>query len=652
MMNKKSLSLPGRLLLTIILLFCSGSVFQEHTRAQAIRQVRYAESSLEGPDDREELEGWLNGFFEKVLDKGYRPAIPGAVFVLVKDGSIFLAKGYGHANLESMQPFDPEQTTVRAASITKTFTATAIMQLAEQGKLDLNADIRDYFPDLNVPSSFSEPITVGDLLTHSAGFDETPFRYATGETVLLLSTYLRTEIPARVAAPNTVLTYSNYSYALAGRLIEIVSGEAYDQYIASHILQPLEMNSSSVTQPVPQRLAARLATGYTHSKDGFHPILERLYPPDEAGGGLTTTAEDMANFLIAQLQNGRYKNTRILQEETGKQMHAQHFTNDPALPGYTYGFDERFENGRRILMHGGGHRDAASLAVLLPDEGVGFFVSMNTSIEISSGGDPREELFVGFMNHYYPENVNPQENFIKADRRFNGVYRITRYVHQGIEKVMKMDAPLTQATVKVNADGTITLKYPFNFVPPTQWRQIQPLVFQNVNKSSDLIAFREDKSGKITHLFGTLVLPFSLERIAWYETLPVQLSIFLASGILFLGIALYFPIRVTISYFRRKKLPMLAWGFLEWMAGITGLIIMISIVIGNATLSGSVKTIMIILKTAGYGFTLLSCGLIFSTVTLWRKGIGSIASRIRYSVVTLVALIFVWFLGFWNIILA
>jgi hypothetical protein len=412
------------------------------------------------------------------------------------------------------------------------------------------------------------------------------------------------------------------------------------------------MNNSSVVAPTPQLLKERLATSYTHGKEGFLPITDVLYRSDISGGGLTTTAEDMANFLLAHLQNGRFKNSRILREETVKQMHAQHFTNEQSLPGYTYGFYERFDNGRRILMHGGGLRDAASLVVILPQEGVGFFISINMPIEISSGGDPREELFAEFMDHYYPEQRKPEDNFIKADQQFNGVYRITRYVHRSIEKALKLDAPLTQATVRVQSDGTITLSYPFNIVPPTKWKQIRPLIFQNLDKPSDLLAFRANENGEITHLFGTLISPFSLERIAWHETLPIQAGILGISALSFLFIALYLPLAALIRYARQKKPVVTAIALLEWLVGIVGLTIIISLVIGNSILVGEVRHIITILVSAGYVFSLLTCGMIVSTFTLWQKGKGTASSRVGYLVMTLIAVLFVWFLQFWNIIFA
>jgi CubicO group peptidase (beta-lactamase class C family) len=608
------------------------------------------EQRLDGPQDAREFEQWLDSFFERVLGPEYRPAIPGAVFILVKDGDVFLSKGYGFANLEAGQPFSTRQTTVRAASITKTFTALAIMQLVEQGKLSLSGDIRSYFPELNFGSTYPEPITPGDLLTHSAGLDETSFRYWHDDEVRRLAAFLVQEVPARVEVPGTLLTYSNYSYALAGRLVEIASGQSYAEYMDRHILQPLGMVSSSMVQPIPQFLLQRLTTGYTFQNGHLVPMAERLYRSDISAGGLTTTAEDMGRYLIAQLQLGRLGDTRVLGEDAARLMQAQHFANAPGLPGYTYGFYERFDNGRRTLMHGGGLRDAASLAVLLPEEQIGFFISINTPIELSSGGDPREELFRQFMNRYYPERHQAQVAFLPADPRLAGSYRLTRYVHRSIEKALKLDAPLIQATVRVDPDGTLTLSYPFDIVSPAHWKQIRPLVFQNVADPSDWLVFRENERGQITHLFGTLIQPFSLERIAWYETIPVQTGLLAASTLVFLAQAVWFPLAVATSWWRKRKWRLTVIPLIEWLMGLDGLGIVGALVIGNMTITGRPTVLIGLLITAGYGFGLMAGSLVVYGLARWRMEPQPIAARIGYVAVSLVAVMFAWFMSYWNII--
>ncbi len=502
--------------------------------------------------DTKDYQEWADAETSKILDANHKPRIPGAVLTIVKDGKVILSKGYGYANVENKEAFDPDTTILRAASLTKTVTATAIMQLIEQKKLTPEMDVRNFFPDLFPSSSYPYPITIGNLLTHTGGFDETSFHYYEEKDLVSLKDYINQEVPAQVDPPGKILTYSNFGYYLLGRVIEIVSGKSYEEYVSAHIFSPLNMYTSTVHQPFSSNQLDHLAQGYLYNGKEFTPVNPQLYRPDLSAGGLTTTANDMAQFLIfhSQQEGGR----NILSPENLRLMHTQHFTNNPILPGYTYGFYERFDNGRRILVHGGNRRDAASLLAFLPEQHVGLFVYVNTPVEISSGSDPREELLQSFLNTFYPEQIAEKPAIAQTvDKKFEGAYRITRYIHQGIKRAFKLDGPLTQATVKTTNEGKLQISYPFNIVPPTTWNQVGPLTFQRVDKPSDYMAFGEDDRGNIKYLFGTLVIPFSLERVSWFETIPFQLGIILVSLIASLLIILG-SILVFLKNIRKKKM--------------------------------------------------------------------------------------------------
>ena len=177
--------------------------------------------------------------------------IAGAVVSVVKDGQVLLQKGYGYADFEAKKPVIPDQTLFRPGSISKLFTATAVMQLVEQGKLDLDRDVNDYL-DFAIPKTYPEPITLRRLLTHTAGFEETlkNLFVARESDMKPLGTYLVNQMPARIFPPGKIPSYSNYGFTLAGYIVERVSGEKFERYIDNHILKPLKMNNSTFDQPL------------------------------------------------------------------------------------------------------------------------------------------------------------------------------------------------------------------------------------------------------------------------------------------------------------------------------------------------------------------------------------------------------------------
>src|SRR5947207_4055894 len=191
--------------------------------------------------------------------------IAGAVVSVVKDGQVLFQKGYGYADFEAKQPVLPDQTLFRPGSISKLFTATAVMQLVEQGKLDLDRDVRGYL-DFAIPIIYPEPVMLRQLLTHTAGFEDTlkNLFVANESDLKLLRAYLVNQMPARIFPPGKVPSYSNYGFTLAGYIVERVSGEKFERYIDNHILKPLRMTNSTFDQPLPpDRKSTRLNSSHT-----------------------------------------------------------------------------------------------------------------------------------------------------------------------------------------------------------------------------------------------------------------------------------------------------------------------------------------------------------------------------------------------------
>lgn len=354
--------------------------------------------------DRKDLESFLDKFFAEQMPK-YR--VPGAVFVLVKDGKVFFAKGYGYADIEKKKPVDPDKTLFRAYSISKSFTATAVMQLVERGQLRLDEDINKYLKRFKIKDNFAEPVTLADLLTHRAGFTDTAVetQLAQGRfRVLDLGEYLAKNMPPRSRPPGK-FEYSNFGAALAGLVVEEVSGESFGQYVEKHILKPLGMRRSTFLLPsqLPPQAVSNFAASYALENGVSRKM--RLDEGDFSvapAANLLTTGTDIAGFMLAHLQNGRYKKPRILSEASAKTMHEPWLYSD-AKKDFGYGFFWRTDKGQRVMFHAGGYQFGnVNLMQLIPEQNMGFFLSF-THGGIEEKRDMRAAFASQFMARYFSE---------------------------------------------------------------------------------------------------------------------------------------------------------------------------------------------------------------------------------------------------------
>ncbi len=456
------------------------------------------------PLDADDVGAWLDGFMPYALRSS---DIAGAVVVVVKDGKVLTEKGYGWADVKARKPVDPETTLFRPASISKLFTWTAVMQLVEAGKLDLDRDVNAYL-DFKIPPRDSVPVTLRDLMTHTGGFEET-FQDAfvsKPERLTSLGQYVKDHLPERIYPPHAVPAYSNYGAALAGYIVERVSGEPFDTYVERHIFAPLDMTRSSFRQPLQASLMAGMSRGYPQASKPAGPYeLINVRP----AGSLSSTGADMAHFMIAQLQNGQYGSVRILQPQTAQLMHAATRAYNPPLPAMALGFYHEDRNGHQVIGHAGDTNYFHSDLHLLPDDHVGIFVSVNSLGKAGAAEPLRVALLHEFMDRYFPvpPRLEPAIASQRADARvIDGGYISSR---RWDSNFMRIAALLTPVKVTSDANGVLTVSALVDAArAPEHWHEIAPFLWQDDSGENRLQA--NVKDGKVID-FTTDELPPAFE---------------------------------------------------------------------------------------------------------------------------------------------
>ncbi|HEX9109191.1 MAG TPA: serine hydrolase domain-containing protein, partial [Longimicrobiales bacterium] len=458
-----------------------------------------------GPTDAREVEAFLDG-----LMAGQMKAknVAGATVAVVRDGRILFSKGYGWADLATHRPVSAESTLFRVGSVSKLFTWTAIMQQVQAGKLDLHRDINDYL-DFKVPATYPQPITLYNIMTHTAGFEDRGFGLFS-ETKEARGKFLKEHMPARVRPPGTYSSYSNYATALAAYIVERVTKTPWETYIEQHILQPLGMRNATGRQPLPAPLAGQMSVGYAKAGDQLEPKPFEVLLPMAPAGSVSASANSMASFMIAHLQNGQYNGARILADSTARFMHSHAFTHDPRLDGYDYGFYDQSSHGVHLIGHGGDTEYFHTDLSLAPEEGWGVFVSYNSQ----TGGELSFGPFLqAFLDHYYPV---PTATLAQAkgpvDAAYLGNYRVNRGSYTTLEKAVGL-----AAAVKVASDpkhpGVLLVASPLGkqrYVPAGKD------LFTEVD-GNEKIAFQRDRAGNVTHFFMNSAPMLAMERLAWYQ---------------------------------------------------------------------------------------------------------------------------------------
>ncbi|MGV3479298.1 MAG: serine hydrolase domain-containing protein [Sphingobium sp.] len=436
------------------------------------------------PLDRIDAEAWLDGLVPIALKRG---GVAGAVVVIVKDGQVLIQKGYGHGDVARGRPVLPERTLFRMGSLAKPFIWTAIMQLVEQGRLDLDMDINRYL-DFRISRRPDGPVTLRHLMTHSAGFEETAkgVVFTDPAYIVPLGARLKAIQPRRIYKAGTTPAYSNYGAALAGYIVERVSGEPFESYVERHIFAPLGMTHATFRQPLPPAWRGDMSQGYDTS-DGMPKPFEIIGLPP--AGALTATAGDMARFMIAHLQNGALGDRTILRPQTAMAMHGTPMTLLPPLHRMVLGFWENDINGQRVIAHSGDTGAFHTDLNLFLDQNIGVFVAVNSNGVAGGSAALIDAVRTGFADRYFSRQaggrpIDPGTAALHA-RMMAGNWISSRRWDSNFMRIVNL---FSQLTLDAGHDGSIEAPFKGPNGAPRKWIEIAPFVWRDADSDERLAA--------------------------------------------------------------------------------------------------------------------------------------------------------------------
>ena len=495
------------------------------------------------PLEKADVEAFFDGIIPIQLE---RSDVAGATVLVMKDGQTLLQKGYGFADQEKKTPVDPATTAFRLASISKLFTWISVMQLVEQHKLDLDTDVNTYL-DFRIRPAFGKPITVRNLMTHTAGFEEVGrnLLFVDQKYKMPLRQFLLENQPNRLFPPGVIPAYSNYGVGLGGYIVEHTSGQPFEQYVREHIFAPLGMARSGFEEPLPGQIIP--SQGYRATNE--EPTGFEIFIPAPAGG-LSSTSADMARFALALLRGGELEGRRILQPETLVAMWTPQFRASDALPPICMGFYQTWRNGLRFIGHEGDLIAFHSLFFVEPEKKLVLFIAYNSA---GSGGTSRDEIVRSFADRYYPSLNKPSYLKLSSSdaQEYAGTFLPTRRDDSNISAIANF---FQQGVATVDKDGLLivdALKDSHGHV--AKWKPIAKDLWQQVDEQSKLFFIR-DASGQIVRVafdFAGIVL----QRVPWWENAKLILSLLAASLVIVLLPLLAWLFRLARRLLFRRRPP-------------------------------------------------------------------------------------------------
>jgi CubicO group peptidase (beta-lactamase class C family) len=579
-----------------------------------------------------------------------RRGIPGAAIAVVRDGRVVLRRGYGVADLRTRAPVRPDETLFGVSSVSKVFTALAVLQLADQGRLRLDEDVNRYLGGFRLPAAFGRPVTLGHLLTHTGGFDEQSIGVAARNAadVVPLGDYLARDMPARVRPPGEVASYSNHGFALAGLIVERAAGRPFAAYVRDSVLIPLGMRRSGFEQPLPAALERARATPY-EIVDGRPRVVPRIYFNDAPASALYTTADDMARLVVALLAPRDAGAPRLpLGHEGRSRMLTRQFGHHPALRGLTYGFRERIVEGVSGVEQGGDWQDYSSALMLAPEHRFGAFVAFSAA----DGGDVADSLWRALIRRLASDGGDggaaatpPGSQAAPAPDlgRLAGTYRLNRYSRHSMARLGVLTGAIPERAVE--SEGGTLRALATRLVPSG------PGLFRREDTGTAVV-FRSTGDGRAAHMFLEDSPYVAYERVPWYDMRAAHAAL-LGACVLVFAAALITPL------FRRRggapaggarALPRVLRAAdalaLSVLLGLAAVLAGVSVWEFQYGVPSSVRAVLLL----GVVLAALAAAAAGMVAAAWTRAWGTTAWRWRQTLHALAVLAFVAFLVHWRLL--
>tara|TARA_B110000027_G_scaffold132643_1_gene159250 strand:+ start:6819 stop:8729 length:1911 start_codon:yes stop_codon:yes gene_type:complete len=574
---------------------------------------------------------------------------PSGVIVLTKSGQTIFAKGYGYENINNRNAVKPQKTLFRPGSVSKLATWIAVMQMVENGLLDLDADINDYLKTFQLADSFpGKPVTMRHIMTHTAGFEDGALGYLILRDPALivdLAKSLREHQPERVNPPGTQTAYSNYGASLAGLVVANISEQSFPEFIQQNIFDVLGMGRSTFLEPLPNHLSENMAMAYSYKGGEYWEQPFEILSNFSPAGALSSTGTDMAIFAQAILGGGQYEGRRILKKTTVDQMLNRNFSHDERLMGMALGFVEREENGVRLLGHGGDTQYFHSDLVIDQQNEISIFVSF-----VGDGGRTiRSAIASAFYDTFFAQEKNPilaPSGFSDRAEEYAGYYRPWRSSFTKFDKATSMSYGIA---VTVTGDSSLLVQ-----MPRKTSRYVEVAEHLFVEKyGPGKIAFQTNIRGKITGLVVDGLPYTSMFKAPFYYTKNFNLGFLALTILVFVGVILRFLYQK--SEFLRLSGPD---GRVARLALTIATVNLITIVLLGVVMTISGDHVLSEIPKLFKAWlvlpiitTLLAVFAFYSFVVVWRDGLcGSAWGRARFSAVVASAIFVCWFYYFWNLL--
>ncbi|WP_159081795.1 serine hydrolase domain-containing protein [Paenibacillus sp. CAA11] len=498
------------------------------------------------------LEEIINPIMQEEIDRRH---VPGAAVVITQGDQIIFSKGYGYADLKRKTPVSPGKTIMRIGSLTKTVTATAAMQLVEQGKLTLHDDVNTFLKDYKVPSYGKNPITLHHLLTHTAGLDESIYQIhaLSPEHSIPASQYLRQFFDQQppIREPGKEYAYSNAGLGLVGNLIEQRTGMELSEYMKQHLFNPLNMPSARLVVPKDN---PDMAKSYAYS-DGQYTEIPYSYLNIPGAGGISVIPEELAHFMISQINQGSYQGKSILQPSTVDTMQKQQFVEQPQMNGLGYGWYRNKLADGVALSHTGNVDGFSAKMELIPSHKLGILVISNAETSGKQGYDKVTDGVIQLFGDK-PEAVKPIQLSQAQLQIYERKYTFAASPKQGWGKWLYFLGG-RNFDVKAAA-GKLILKGVFpDGTGETQEKNYLPIaegLFQEESGGEKLWFHKEGGSWQMT-LDQEITMN---EEPGFWHRPSTLLVLFAGPGLLFVALLLIGLFRYIFRLFRKAKKP-ISW---------------------------------------------------------------------------------------------